>query len=375
MVWGERDWGQLRSRATRARRAAGPGWVLAVAVLLAAGAPRSVSGSRAGPAHRGASHRHVSARGRARCALFRCPGALQLRGGDADGAAGNPSPEGPLAPRPGRAADRPSLLDAVAGPELPDAGDGDSDSVPEDRNFRAALRQHALTTEERDDFFAQLYNDTRWANVTLCPLLHGEETPEEIQWEEERLHGDLNLYRRTWVPTPKFLAWKAAEDRRAAELELARAEAIQSADEISMSSSATSDSEPNWYFANTDEGERRLMWRPAYGKQEGGGDAYIPFPADRADLIDPSSPDEELPAVRFEWMGQDVRDIVDNYLSNEKCAMERVLGEEAKVREQIRKRSPAEAECMRLVDHLADRDGMPEVCTQGGTRAQGTAPK
>ena len=33
------------------------------------------------------------------------------------------------------------------------------------------------------------------------------------QWEEERKHGDLLTYRRTWMPTPKYLAWKARQDQ------------------------------------------------------------------------------------------------------------------------------------------------------------------
>lgn len=278
---------------------------------------------------------------------------LRLRGGGKHDSMASRH-EGPRAPR---LPVPPSLEDALTGTdkqatvEMSDS-DASSDNIHEG-NFRAELRRNALSPQEQEEVFAQWHDDSRWANVSLCPLFHGEETPEEIQWEQERLHGDLNLYRRSWVPTPKYLAWKAAQDKLVAEQELARTEAIQSADEISMTSSATSDSEPNWYFTHTDEGQRLLMWRPAYGKQLGGGDAYVPLDVDRSALIDPGATDQDPPPLKFEWMGEDVQDIVDIYLNNEKGAMERVLRDESKAREQMQKRSPQEAESLRLVEHFS----------------------
>ena len=284
---------------------------------------------------------------------------VALRGGGQGAGIVSPG-EGPRAPR---LPDPPSLLDVVAGTgtEMSES-DAHSDAMPqEDMNFRTELRRYALSPEEQEEFFAQLHNDSQWANVSLLPLFFGEETPEEIQWEQERQHGDLNLYRRSWVPTPKYLAWKAVQDKLAAERELARTEAIQSADEISMSSSATSDSEPNWFFTHTDEGDRHLMWRPAYGKHVGGGDAYVPLDVDRSELIDPGDMNQELPRLRFEWMGEDVQDIVDTYLNNEKSAMEQVLRDENKAREQMKKRSPREAECWRLFELVSALGQIPAV--------------
>ena len=107
----------------------------------------------------------------------------------------------------------------LAGAEGGDA-EGSGDEAEEDSHVtggvRAALRATALTPEERASFFEQWQDDSRWTNLTLMPLTHGEEMPEELQWEQERLHGDLALYRRTFIPTPTYLKWKASEDARAA---------------------------------------------------------------------------------------------------------------------------------------------------------------
>lgn len=225
---------------------------------------------------------------------------LPLRGGKAS--SDETASEGPQQRRPGTRK-KVSWNDVITGPDNTEEGSSEFDE--EDYgHVKSVLRRNALNPEQREDFFAQLHNDSQWANVTLLPLQFGPETVEEIQWEQERHHGDLNLYRRTWVPTPKYLAWKAKEDQSAAEAELARKEAIASADDMSMSSSATSDSEPNWYFENTEEGDRRLMWRPQYGAGPGAGKKYVPFtepdgsPYNLTQHIDPGNMEEDIPEGR-----------------------------------------------------------------------------
>ena len=235
---------------------------------------------------------------------------LRLRGGRANGP--ESAGEGPNMPQ--RREKEATLTDMIIGSSDSGAESEDEITTADAQSLRTLVRRHAFTPEERRQFWAEWHNDTQWANVTLLPIIHGEEEPEEVQWEQERQHGDLNHYRRTFVPTPKYLAWKATQHQRAAELEFARQQAIQSADDISMTSSYTSESEPNWYYANTDEGERLLMWRAAYGGGSRGGKAYEPMRSAEGLLydndIDPGDLEAPLPQVKHTWGGEDVQHIV-----------------------------------------------------------------
>ena len=260
----------------------------------------------------------------------------------------------------------------LAGAEGGDA-EGSGDEAEEDSHvtggLRAALRATALTPEERASFFEQWQDDSRWTNLTLMPLTHGEEMPEELQWEQERLHGDLALYRRTFIPTPTYLKWKASEDARAAAAEVARLGALASADDITMSSSATSDSEPNWYFQHTDEGQRRLMFRPQYSDPRfpGCGKAYVPFTTEDgtayADTngIDPGDLGcgEEVTHSVFGETSADVDAIVDLHLAAGRRAVETIQQEEPRVQEQIRRARPREGEGERVLDCIREMGQVP----------------
>ena len=130
----------------------------------------------------------------------------------------------------------------------------DDESSPEDDepNFKKyGPNDRILTDEETIQLINEWDNDTHWANVSLLPLNFGDPTPEEIQWEEERLHGDLIAYRNTGVPSAKWRTWRAAEDERKAAGAAARRNALRSAEELSLPSEWSEDAEPNWSICYT----------------------------------------------------------------------------------------------------------------------------
>ena len=133
----------------------------------------------------------------------------------------------------------------------------------DEEHFKHRRPRTRFTEEELTEIQNLWENDTHWANVSLCPLAFGEETEDEIQWEMERLHGNLNEFRRTGEPTQTFLAWKAEDDKRKLEDERIRLANMQTADEIEVSSEFWSEDEPSWFISPTGD----TMWRPLNGSQ------------------------------------------------------------------------------------------------------------
>jgi hypothetical protein len=265
-----------------------------------------------------------------------------LRGGSAGLVDDTGDGEGPRAPRSSRWLNGDtSFEEMLLRPPTQSGGDqdsSDSDADEDNLNIKAALRRNYLTREEQEEFWAEYHNDTYWANLTLRPLARGaEDTEEERQWEEERLHGDLLTYRRTFVPTPKYLAWKARQEQLALEAELARRNAIECARDLSMSDSATSDSEGNWYFVNTDEGLRYPLCRPQHGQGPDNGTRYGQM-INYDPSFDPGALDAQGPELSFSYMGQDVQEIVDMHINYTLAAVHTVLREDEMKEEQSKRK-------------------------------------
>eukprot|EP00960_Hanusia_phi_P031937 749566-Hanusia_phi.AAC.1 len=105
----------------------------------------------------------------------------------------------------------------------------------------------------------EMNNDAQWENKTLIPLRFGSETPTEIQWRYENEHGDIQYFRRHGRPSPKFLEWKRKDIEEARLRKKLKWESYQNADEISMTASASSDEDGNWYWHYNGS----MMWRPS----------------------------------------------------------------------------------------------------------------
>ena len=184
------------------------------------------------------------------CRGTRCVGIfdlLYLRGGISS------SEEDSLSESKSRSLDSSSKSRSDSEPEQPslqyesesESGEqGCADNEP--RLISRGRNGRLLTDDEVDQIIAEWDNDTQWANATLPPLLFGDPTPEEIHWEEERLHGDLNVFRHTGQPSAKWREWRAAEDARAAAQVAAQQAALRSAEELPLPSEWSDDAEPNW---------------------------------------------------------------------------------------------------------------------------------
>lgn len=82
----------------------------------------------------------------------------------------------------------------------------------------------------------------------------------EIQWEQERLHGDLNKYRHSLEPSEKYVLWKLREEKEDELEKVRKQDLIQCADDISISLEDEDnliDAEPNYYI----NGRGETMWR------------------------------------------------------------------------------------------------------------------
>ena len=81
-----------------------------------------------------------------------------------------------------------------------------------------------------------------------------------MQWEQERLHGDLNQFRRTLEPSDKFTLWQMSQEKRADLESVRKMDSTQCADDISVSLEDEDDEHPgrNWYV----NGKGEIMWRP-----------------------------------------------------------------------------------------------------------------
>jgi hypothetical protein len=86
-----------------------------------------------------------------------------------------------------------------------------------------------------------------------------------VQWEQERLHGDLNQFRRTLEPSDKFTLWHMSQEKKAELERVRKMDATQCADDVSVSLEDEDEDEDderpagrNWYV----NGRGEIMWRP-----------------------------------------------------------------------------------------------------------------
>lgn len=147
-----------------------------------------------------------------------------------------------------------------------------------------------------DELIRQWENDTQWANATLEPLydpILDRDTPFELQWEEERKHGDLNYYRRNGQMSEKYKAWKQSqEDERRAEKDR-NGKVVCCADDMDMSEENETHNDPNWY----ENSDGQIMLRNLSGVR------YYPYCPEDPDFNTPGRLVERADYHQFWIMG------------------------------------------------------------------------